>query len=442
MSVTLTQPIYQSSSFGWMSIVRLGLVQAAIGAIVVMTTSTLNRIMVVELALPASLPGLLVAIHYFIQVIRPRMGFESDIGGKRTPWIIGGVGLLALGGFGAAIATTLMGFHLVIGIAAAIVAFFLIGIGVSMSGTSLLALLAKGVSDERRAAAATTVWLMMIFGFALTSGIAGKFLDPYSPEKVILISGMISSIACGITVLALYRLEGHELEMKRSIAVEKILFRKALTDILADPDTKKFTIFIFLSMFAFSAQDLILEPFAGMVFKYSLGETTSLSGIQHSGVLTGMLLVAVCGSSRLRPYFGSLRSWMIYGCLASALAMLGLSIAGILEGEWPLKLNVFILGLANGSFSIAAIASMMRLAVVGGGGKEGVRIGLWGGAQAIAFGLGGLLGAGASDLARSIFSNPATAYSSVFFIEAILFVASAYMASLVESKNSSASGTR
>lgn len=440
MSITLTQPLFQSSTFGWISIVRLGLVQAAIGAIVVMTTSTLNRIMVVELALPASLPGLLVAIHYFVQVIRPRMGFESDVGGKRTPWIIGGIGLLAIGGFGAAIATTLMGFHLMFGIAAAIVAFFLIGIGVSMSGTSLLALLAKGVSDERRAAAATTVWLMMIFGFALTSGIAGKFLDPYSPEKVILISGIISSVACVIAVLALYKLEGHELVNKRASAAQKIPFRAALTDILADPDTRKFTIFIFLSMFAFSAQDLILEPFAGMIFKYSLGETTSLSGIQHSGVLTGMLLVAVCGSSRLRRYFGSLRSWMIYGCLASAVAMFGLVIAGILEGDWPLKQNVFILGLANGAFSIAAIASMMRLAVVGGGGKEGVRIGLWGGAQAIAFGLGGLLGAGASDLARSIFTNPASAYSSVFFIEAILFIASAYMASLVEGKQSSASG--
>ena len=442
MSITLTQPLFQSSTFGWISIVRLGLVQAAIGAIVVMTTSTLNRIMVVELALPASLPGLLVAIHYFVQVIRPRMGFESDIGGKRTPWIIGGIGLLAFGGFGAAIATTLMGVNLIIGIAAAIVAFFFIGIGVSMSGTSLLALLAKGVSDERRAAAATTVWLMMIFGFALTSGIAGKFLDPYSPEKVILISGIISSLACVIAVLALYRLEGDTIENKRTSAAQKIPFKTALTDILTDPDTRKFTIFIFLSMFAFSAQDLILEPFAGMIFKYSLGETTSLSGIQHSGVLTGMLLVAVCGSSRLRHYFGSLRSWMIYGCLASALAMFGLVIAGILEGDWPLKLNVFILGLANGAFSIAAIASMMRLAVLGGGGKEGVRIGLWGGAQAIAFGLGGLLGAGASDLARSIFTNPASAYSSVFFIEAILFIASAYMASLVESKQSSASGAR
>lgn len=441
MSLALTHPILSRSTFGWLSIVRLGLVQASIGAIVVMTTSTLNRIMVVELALPAVLPGLLVAMHYFVQVIRPRMGFESDSGAKKTPWIIGGVALLALGGFGAAIATTFMGVNLVVGILGAIVAFFLIGVGVSMSGTSLLALLAKGVSDERRAAAATTVWLMMIFGFAVTSGLAGKFLDPYTPEKVILVSGIISVIAMAITALALYRLEGQELQNQQSTSKEKTTFRKALNDILADSDTKRFTIFIFLSMFAFSAQDLIMEPFAGMVFNYTLGETTSLSGIQHAGVLTGMLLVAVCGSSRLRHFFGSLRSWMIYGCLASALAMLGLVMGGILQGEWPLRLNVYILGLANGAFSIAAIASMMRLAVRGGTGKEGVRIGLWGGAQAIAFGLGGLLGAGASDLARSIFTNTAWAYASVFFLEAILFIASAYMASLVERKPSHESQT-
>ncbi|QKM63597.1 MFS transporter [Polynucleobacter antarcticus] len=426
--------MFTASTFGWLSIVRLGLVQASIGAIVVMTTSTLNRIMVVELALPASLPGLLVAIHYFIQVIRPRMGFESDSGAKKTPWIMGGLVLLAIGGFGAALATTLMEFQLVLGIICAMFAFFLIGVGVSMSGTSLLALLAKGVSDERRAAAATTVWLMMIFGFALTSGIAGNFLDPYSPARVILVSGIISMTAVAITFLALYKLEGSNLESKKLADSQKVPFRKALSDIWADDDTKKFSIFIFLSMFAFSAQDLILEPFAGMIFNYSLGETTSLSGIQHSGVLTGMLLVAVCGSSRLRHYFGSLRLWMIYGCLASALAMFGLVMAGIFEGEWPLKLNVYVLGLANGAFSIAAIASMMRLAVKGGPGKEGVRIGLWGGAQAIAFGMGGLLGASASDVARSIFANPAFAYASVFFIEAVLFIAAAYMASQVERK--------
>ena len=64
---------------------RLGLVQTALGAVVVLTTSTLNRVMVVELALPALLPGLLVALHYAVQITRPRMGHGSDVGGRRTP---------------------------------------------------------------------------------------------------------------------------------------------------------------------------------------------------------------------------------------------------------------------------------------------------------------------------------------------------------------------
>jgi BCD family chlorophyll transporter-like MFS transporter len=87
---------------GWLGIVRLGLVQTALGAIVVLTTSTLNRVMVVELALPAVLPGALVAMHYAIQVLRPRLGYGSDLGGRRTPWIVGGMAVLCVGGLGAA----------------------------------------------------------------------------------------------------------------------------------------------------------------------------------------------------------------------------------------------------------------------------------------------------------------------------------------------------
>ena len=432
MSIALTPTFIRTSGFGWLDIVRLGLVQTAIGGIVVMTTSTLNRIMVVELALPAILPGLLVAFHYFIQVIRPRMGHASDSGAKKTPWIIGGICVLALGGFGAALSTALMATYLVLGIACAAFAFFLIGIGVSISGTSLLALLAKGVNDERRAAAATIVWLMMIFGFAFTSIMAGKFLDPYEPYKVVVISGIISTIAVLVTIAALYRLETPELQNSPVHAERKTPFRQALAEVWADADARRFSIFIFISMFAFSSQDLILEPFAGIVFGYSLGQTTSLSGVQHSGVLMGMLLVAICGSSRLRAYCGSLRLWMIYGCVASGIAMLGLAIGSIVGPEWPLRFNVFLLGLANGAFSIAAIASMMRLAVAGGAGKEGVRIGLWGGAQAIAFGVGGLLGAAASDVARALMESQSVAYASVFSIESGLFIASAYLASKVE----------
>ena len=79
---------------GWFQIVRLGLVQMCLGAVVVLTTSTLNRLMVVELALPAVLPGLLVALHYGIQITRPNWGFRSDTKGNRTTFIIGGMAAL------------------------------------------------------------------------------------------------------------------------------------------------------------------------------------------------------------------------------------------------------------------------------------------------------------------------------------------------------------
>ena len=416
---------------GWLGIIRLGFVQTSIGAIVVMTTSTLNRIMVVELALPAILPGLLVAFHYFVQVIRPRMGFASDQGLYKTPWILGGIIVLGLGGIGAAIGTVMMAESVLQGIIVSFFAFLMIGIGVSMSGTSLLALLAKSVDDQKRAAAATIVWLMMIFGFAVTSILIGKFLDPYAPEKVIQIAIVVAIIGFIVTYLALFQLEkGIELIASPKVISNPLTFTQSFHEMWSDLDIRQFTIFIFISMLAFSSQDLIMEPFAGLVFDYTVGQTTSLSGLQHSGVLSGMLLVAFCGSSRLRKYFGSLKSWIIYGCLASALAMMGLAIGALVGKSWPLDMNVFLLGLANGTFSIAAIGSMMRLAVADGLGKEGVRIGLWGGAQAIAFGLGGLLGASVSDLARLFMSETANAYTLVFGLESLLFL---YSAKLVAS---------
>ena len=141
-------------ALGWIGILRLGLVQTALGAVVVISTSTLNRVMVVELALPAMVPGLLVAAHYAVQILRPRWGYGSDAGGRRTPWIIGGMALLSLGGAGAALATAWMSVDPVLGLVAAAVAFLMIGAGVGAAGTSLLVLLATEVTPERRPAAA------------------------------------------------------------------------------------------------------------------------------------------------------------------------------------------------------------------------------------------------------------------------------------------------
>jgi MFS transporter, BCD family, chlorophyll transporter len=421
-----------AASIGWAGIVRLGVVQAAIGAMVVLTTSTLNRVMVVELALPALLPGLLVALHYVVQLLRPRMGFGSDVGGRRTPWIVGGLAVLALGAVGAALATAWMTTSRSAGVALAVLSFAAIGIGVSASGTSLLVLLAKRVDESRRAPAATIVWMMMIVGFAVTAGVAGKLLDPYSPERLVCVMAGVCAAACVMALLALRGVEGAPAPAPAPERERRLPFRAALAQVWGEAEARRFTVFIFVSMLAYSAQDLILEPFAGTVFGFTPGESTALSGVQHGGVLAGMIAVALAGSGRWRARLGSLRVWTVGGCIASALA-LGALVAGAAVGPaWPLKATVFALGAANGAFSIAAIGSMMRLATQGRERREGVRMGLWGAAQAIAFGFGGLVGTGASDLAHRLLGDPAAAYASVFAFEALLFVAAALLALRIE----------
>ncbi len=437
-----------TTHFTWLAIFRLALVQACLGGIVVLTTSTLNRIMVVELQLAALIPGALVAFHYVIQLIRPRVGFASDQGRRLSHWIIGGIAVLACGGFLAAIAVVLMGSQFKLGLGLAVIAFAMIGVGVSCSGTSLLVLLAKHVEDTRRAPAATLLWVTMIFGFALTAGIAGKFLDPFSPQRLLWISGTVSVLAVLFTVILLKDLEPREQVATMRVHPAQPLapqdqppkqFWQQLLAVWQEPDSRRFTIFIFLSMLAFNAQDLILEPFAGIYFALTPGQTTQLSGLQHAGVMTGMLLVAVtCGPmgkdllTRSWPvagrYLSSLRNWSIGGCLASALAMLGLVGAAGSQGHWPLHVNVFLLGLANGAFSIAAISTMMALSGEGHGQRRGTRMGLWGAAQALAFGSGGFLGAALSDLVRVWTANPAIGYAVVFAAEALLFAAAAALA--------------
>ena len=415
--------------FGWLQVIRLGMVQASLGAIVVLMTSTLNRVMVVELALPAMLPGALVALHYLVQVSRPRMGHGSDQGTRRTPWIIGGMPLLAAGAISATLATVWMPDSPVLGLILALAGFIMIGLGVGAAGTSLLVLLAMRVAAERRAAAATIVWLMMIVGFAVTAGVAGKLLDPYSPMRLLSVTIGVCAIALVVTLLALFRVEGDPATSATAAQPgRRVAFRTALAEVWQESAARQFTVFIFISMLAYSAQDLILEPFAGSVFGFTPGESTSLSGVQHGGVLAGMLLVAAVGSRFARGRVGSLRLWCVGGCIASAAALAGLAVAGHVGPPWPLKANVFLMGAANGAFSIAAIGQMMRLATEGRASREGVRMGLWGAAQAIAFGFGGLAGAAASDLTHWLIASNGVAYGSVFAAEALLFVASAALA--------------
>jgi cation diffusion facilitator family transporter len=132
-----------------------------------------------------------VALKDVLQLSRPRVGYGSDVGGRRTPWIVGGMAVLALGGVVAAVGTAMMEGARAAGIAVAVLGFLLIGLGVGAAGTTLLVLLARLVDEARRPAAASIVWMMMIAGFAITAGVAGHFLDPYSPQRLVLVSAIV-----------------------------------------------------------------------------------------------------------------------------------------------------------------------------------------------------------------------------------------------------------
>jgi hypothetical protein len=267
--------------------------------------------------------------------------------------------VLALGGVLAALATAWMSSSPAAGIALAVLAFALVGLGVSACGTSLLVLLAKRVEADRRAAAATVVWVMMIVGFAVTAGLAGMAGSTRTRRARLV---MVAAVCLpGLVLVACWRCGGWKQGPPRPAAPpkRKPSFRDALAQVWAEPDARRFTIFVFVSMLAYSAQDLILEPFAGIRVRLHAGRIHAAVGRaarRHAG----------------RHAAGALAGRRWRAALRFAARLDGRRLPGLGRGHgrpggggaaggpaWPLRANVFLLGVANGAFSIAAIGSMM-----------------------------------------------------------------------------------
>jgi MFS transporter, BCD family, chlorophyll transporter len=426
-----------TKTLGWLGIIRLGLVQSALGAVVALTTSTLNRIMVVEMALPAVLPAALVAFHYAVQLSRPRFGYGSDIGARRTPWIVGGMSLLCLGALAATDAALMMKDFPALGLALSVIAYGMIGAGVGASGTSLLALLATLTAPSRRPAAASLTWILMIFGIVVSSIAVAVMIKPFSAQALIVAVTVVTSAAFLLTVFAVHNVEPFLAPGERPVEEgPKQSFPDAVREIWAEPLARRFTIFVFVSMLAYSAQDLIMEPFTGLVFGLTPSQSTGLSGMQNVGVLIGMILTGALGGRNVGGREGFLRIWAVAGCIGSAAMLAAMAVAARVGPGWPLAATLIALGFCNGVFAVAAIGSMMTLAGAGRNGREGTRMGVWGAAQAVAFGLGGFLGAAGVDSLRALLPNTGEAFQIVFLMEAVLFMAAAVIAAQLKPASS------
>lgn len=400
-------------SLGWAGLARLCLTNMAIGGLAALPVNLFNRLMTVELALPALLPGLLVALHYGVQLSRPVWGHRSDARGGRTPFILGGMAVLCLAvwvsAWGVGLAETNTGAALALWI----VSYAAIGMGIGAAGTSFLALLATAAPEHRKGGAATLAWLMLIAGAIVASIGTGIALEPYSPARLSLVVAVVCAAAWLISFIATLGIEGRLARPEPTIEPR---LAPALRATWADPDARRFTGFVFLSILAFFLSELVLEPFYGHVHGLTPEDSTKLSGGKDGAALMGML--AAGGLSTFG--IGSLRNWAVIGCVISAAGLIALG-SGL-----PVIAATVTLGFGNGLFVVGAIGSMMRLAAAKEG-ATGTRMGVFGAAQAIAAGLAGLIATGVLDLARLALPTQA-AYATVFGLEAVLFLAAAVMA--------------
>ncbi|MEM6358261.1 MAG: MFS transporter [Pseudomonadota bacterium] len=397
----------------WLTIARLCLVNAAIGGMAALPVNLFNRLMTVELALPALLPGLLVALHYGVQLTRPVWGHRSDAKGGRTPFILGGIALTALSITAAAyaihVAATSQGLALAIWVAA----YAALGLGIGAAGTSFLALLATVTSHKGKGAAATVAWLFLIAGAIIASVGTGIALEPYSAPRLVTVVSIVGLIAFLLCVLATI---GVERKLGPAPAPEHTELMPAIRATWADPAARRFTGFVFLSILAFYLSELIFEPFAGHVHGLSPEDSTKLSGGKDGAALLGMIGAGVLSAFKI----GSLRAWAVSGCIVSAAGLMALGL------QMPLIPASVALGLGNGMFVVGAVGSMMVLSSEREG-ATGTRMGVFGAAQAIAAGAAGLLATATLDLVRLVLPD-AAAYATVFTLEAALFCAAALVA--------------
>jgi BCD family chlorophyll transporter-like MFS transporter len=298
--------------------------------------------------------------------------------------------------------------------------------------------MASRVVPERRPAAASITWVMMICGIVITAGVGGAMLDPYSPQRLVLVASAVSGIAMIVTLLAVWGVEARLAAWETKPAPATTSFGETTREMWSEKLARDFTLFVFVSMLAYSAQELILEPYAGLVFGFTLGRSTQLAGFQHGGVLVGMVAVGLLGSCLRGDKTPWMKGSIVFGCAASALALVGLAAAAFANPMLPLTPLVFGLGFSNGIFAVSAIGLMMSYAGSARGSREGVRMGVWGASQAIAFAIGGFAGAAGLDFMRHMVSSTPAAFATVFGIEGVIFVGASLFAARLGSAHNPA----
>ncbi|PTX57981.1 BCD family chlorophyll transporter-like MFS transporter [Litoreibacter ponti] len=428
-------------------LLRLSLFQISVGMAAVMLLGTLNRVMIVELSVPAMLVALMIALPVLIAPFRALLGFKSDtyksaIGWKRIPylwfgtlWQFGGLAmmpmcLLVLGGDNV---------HDIpfAGEVLAALAFLMTGLGMHMTQTAGLALAADRATDETRPRVVALLYVMFLIGMGLSSIVIGLLLRDFTNVKLIQVIQATAVVTIALNLVALWKQERIRPMSREERAAPSPRFRDAWRDFAEGGTAGRLIAVVALGTLGFNMQDVLLEPYGGEVLGLSVSSTTLLTAMWSVGALAGFALAAKWLSKSLDPM-----RMAGTGLLAGIVAFCAVIFAAPLGSTELFFAGAAGIGFGGGLFSVATLTAAMTLPVQGIAGK-GLALGAWGAAQATAAGVGTIIGGTTRDVVNSAalqghlgeaMTSAATGYSVVYHLEiAFLFVTLIVLGPLVRS---------
>ena len=411
-------------------LLRLSLFQAVIGMITALLVGTLNRVMIVELGMPAWLVALAVAIPVVFAPLRALIGYRSDthpsaLGLKRIPYMWMGT-LLLFGGL------AIMPFALLLlsdpppntewlGMIGVTLSFVLVGFGMQVTQTAGMALASDLSDDEKRPRVVALLYSMLLLGMIASSIVFGVFLTDFTPTHLIQV---IQGCAVVVVIFNLMSLWKQEARADKRGPREDKGFQKNWQRLLNQHGMKRFLWTVGLGTAAFSMQDIILEPFGAEVLGLDVSMTSSLTALSAAGSLLAFYLSSVWLSKGMDP------------CrLASAGVLLGLPAFACVIFSAPLdsallfRTGTSLIGFSGGLFSVGMLITAMAFSEES---LAGLVLGAWGAVQATASGLAMAAGGFLRDLIGHLASSgalgssldsPATAYSFVYHIEIYMLFA-------------------
>ena len=407
--------------------IQLGLIHVAVAMTLVPINSTLNRVMIKELAISATLVALLASLPYLFSPIQVAIGSYSDrhpiFGLRRTPYILAGLILCVLGVMVSPQVAFLMSENLGLGILAGVGAFGAWGMGFNLSSVSYLSLATELSGEEGRGKTIATMWFMMIVSIIGTAIGISRMVDPYTPEAMMRAFEIVGASALTLGLLGLLWLEPRSQADTVKAQSETYTIKQMFSAILDNPVAKTFFVYLLLLLAALLGQDVLLEPFAAEAFGMSVTETTRITSLWGTFVLIAIIIAGAL-EGRVHKRFVAQA-----GNLGALVGFIIIVLSGFFHSLGIFYSGVTLLGVGTGLSTVANLSLMFDLTVAG---NVGLYIGAWGFSNAMSRLTGSLLGGIVRDGVTQATGQALSGYIVVFGIEAAMLAAAAVMLARID----------